>query len=55
MSMSNIEEINKRGPIYEIDKSKIRVNTLICTFRSGDQCNISLDTYEKLKKEGLIK
>jgi len=51
MSMSNIEEINKRGTVYEIDKSKIRANTFIITFISGDQANINSDTLGKLEKK----
>lgn len=51
MSMSNTEEIKKRGEIYEIDKSKIRVNTFIVTFIDGSQANCNGETMNKLNKK----
>ena len=50
-ALSNVEEINKRGPIYEIDKSKIRVNTFIITFINGSQANCNGETMNKLNKK----
>jgi hypothetical protein len=48
--MSNIEEVKKRGEILEIDKSKIRTNTFILTFKDGSQCNVNGETLNKINK-----
>ena len=47
-NLSTLEELKKRTPIVEIDKSKIRADTYIVTFTLGDQANINGETYNQL-------
>ncbi len=49
-SLSNVEEIKKRGEIYEIDKSTIRANVFIVSFVDGSQANVNGETMNLITK-----
>lgn len=49
-NLSNIEEVKNRGEILEVDKSKIRTNTFILTFKDGSQCNVNGETLNKIQQ-----
>ncbi len=50
-SYSTLQEIQKRGKIVEIDKSKIRVDCFIITFENGSQANCSGEVYNQLNNK----